>query len=163
MEQLSMFSDEVRFPLTYDDVESLYRKYIFEGETDDDVFTYSEINRGRSYSFYGYKFIEFYPGSFKEARIGLLEFDAEGKKKFKKRKPSEFSVDQIASYLDQLKDMKRKIFRSLIIEQFACCNDFIACSDAGHCLHEEDRFYNGCYYRNNLEAGKIFYGKNKNN
>ena len=45
---------------------------------------------------------------------------------------------------------------------FGCCNDFILCSDAGHCLKAKDPDYNGCQYRKNLEAGRIFYGKNRN-
>ena len=50
-------------------------------------------------------------------------------------------------------------------ERPACCHLFEKCSDAGHCLFEES-FENwdflGCYYKINLEAGRIFYGKNKN-
>ena len=45
---------------------------------------------------------------------------------------------------------------------FGCCNDFILCSDARRCLKSKDPDYNGCQYRKNLEAGRIFYGKNKN-
>lgn len=47
-------------------------------------------------------------------------------------------------------------------DTFGCCNDHVRCSDAGYCLHLKDREYWGCYYRKNLEAGRIFYGKNKN-
>lgn len=46
-------------------------------------------------------------------------------------------------------------------EPFGCCNDFERCSDALECLHKLDPDYSGCYYRKNLEAGRIFYGKNK--
>ena len=45
---------------------------------------------------------------------------------------------------------------------FACCDRFIECSDAKHCLFPKDQHHLGCYYRRNLRAGKIFYGKNKN-
>lgn len=44
----------------------------------------------------------------------------------------------------------------------ACCNDFNRCSDARECLHKYDADYAGCWYRKNLEKGRIFYGKNKN-
>lgn len=44
----------------------------------------------------------------------------------------------------------------------ACCNDFNRCSDARECLHKYDANYAGCWYRKNLEKGRIFYGKNKN-
>ena len=45
---------------------------------------------------------------------------------------------------------------------FLCCNDFVACSDARHCLRGSDPEYRGCCYRKNLEAGRIFYGINRN-
>ena len=38
---------------------------------------------------------------------------------------------------------------------------FERCSDAGACLHPHEVFYNHCMYRDNLEAGRIFYGKNR--
>lgn len=44
----------------------------------------------------------------------------------------------------------------------ACCNDFINCSDQMQCIHKYDPDYAGCWYRKNLENGRIFYGKNKN-
>ncbi|MCI5545371.1 MAG: hypothetical protein MR399_00270 [Clostridiales bacterium] len=47
-------------------------------------------------------------------------------------------------------------------EPFGCCNDHVRCSDAGHCLHLDDEEYWGCYYRKNLEAGRIFYGEKSN-
>ena len=69
--------------------------------------------------------------------------------------------EQMKILIASLKDYKHQLFRSLITETFGCCNDFILCSDAKHCIHEDDRFFNGCDYRKNLEAGRIFYGKNK--
>ncbi len=45
---------------------------------------------------------------------------------------------------------------------FGCCSRFIECSDAKRCVHENKIYSMGCKYRRNLEAGKIFYGKNKN-
>lgn len=44
----------------------------------------------------------------------------------------------------------------------ACCNDFVRCSDALECLHKYEEDYAGCWYRKNLEKGRIFYGKNRN-
>lgn len=44
----------------------------------------------------------------------------------------------------------------------ACCNDFVRCSDALECLHKYDEEYAGCWYRKNLEKGRVFYGKNRN-
>ena len=48
------------------------------------------------------------------------------------------------------------------LEEFGCCNDFVACSDNKRCLHDDDPYYRGCLYRKNLESGRIFYGKNRN-
>lgn len=45
---------------------------------------------------------------------------------------------------------------------FGCCSKFTACSDAKKCLHENKLYSTACSYRRNLEAGRIFYGKNKN-
>ncbi len=45
---------------------------------------------------------------------------------------------------------------------FGCCSRFVECSDAKRCLHENTLYSKGCAYRSNLEAGRIFYGINKN-
>lgn len=47
-------------------------------------------------------------------------------------------------------------------KSFGCCSRFIDCSDAKRCVHENKLYSTACIYRHNLEAGKIFYGKNKN-
>ena len=44
-------------------------------------------------------------------------------------------------------------------EMFGCCASYRACSDAKKCLCD-DSFSVHCAYRINLEAGRIFYGKN---
>ena len=67
-----------------------------------------------------------------------------------------------AAFLDWSKLKKKEIFRTLGDTSFACCSAFVRCSDARECLHQTDIYYNHCYYRENLEAGRIFYGKNKN-
>lgn len=63
-------------------------------------------------------------------------------------------------------ELIRKIYdyfrTSVTGDSFACCNDFIACSDARKCIKPINSDYSGCQYRKNLEAGRIFYGKNKN-
>lgn len=40
---------------------------------------------------------------------------------------------------------------------FACCSRYKECSQAGKCLHEHPYYSKGCYYRENLEHGIIFY------
>lgn len=45
---------------------------------------------------------------------------------------------------------------------FGCCSRFTECSDAKECIHENKLYATGCKYRQNLENGRIFYGKNRN-
>ena len=67
---------------------------------------------------------------------------------------------------DSITDMVRAVYAarqaSVYGRPFMCCNDFVRCSDAMQCLKAGDPEYNGCAYRKNLEAGRIFYGKNRN-
>ena len=48
------------------------------------------------------------------------------------------------------------------VERFGCCDRYITCSDAKECLSKNEFYSLGCYYRTNLERGRIFYGKNRN-
>lgn len=48
------------------------------------------------------------------------------------------------------------------VGSFGCCGRYEACSDARECIHPDAAFALGCGYRQNLLAGRIFYGKNKN-
>ena len=47
-------------------------------------------------------------------------------------------------------------------ERFGCCSRYEQCSDEGKCIHPDFLFSRACAYRENLEAGNIFYGKNRN-
>lgn len=68
--------------------------------------------------------------------------------------------------VSKVNEMLQKLFQDCFnrqnTESFGCCNDHVRCSDARRCLHEDDKFYLGCIYRKNLEAGRIFYGVNRN-
>ena len=68
----------------------------------------------------------------------------------------------VAVVQEMLRALLQECFNRQTVEAFGCCNDHVRCSDAGHCLHEDDKFYLGCIYRKNLEEGRIFYGKNRN-
>lgn len=46
--------------------------------------------------------------------------------------------------------------------RFGCCSKFEECSDAKKCVHENKLYSKACMYRSHLDAGRIFYGKNKN-
>jgi hypothetical protein len=41
-----------------------------------------------------------------------------------------------------------------------CCSKYLECSNNRKCLYTTDPAYAECYYRKNLEAGRIFYGIN---
>lgn len=45
---------------------------------------------------------------------------------------------------------------------FGCCSHYRECSDAKKCLIADRDYSKSCIYRDNLENGKIFYGKNAN-
>lgn len=42
-------------------------------------------------------------------------------------------------------------------DKFGCCSKYKECSDAKRCLHNNLFYSKACWYRKNLEAGKIFY------
>jgi hypothetical protein len=46
--------------------------------------------------------------------------------------------------------------------RFACCSRFRRCSDAGKCIHANKLYSKACMYRDHLEQGRVFYGKNRN-
>lgn len=169
--QVSLFGDTVPFPQTYDDVFDMYYAHIIPPSPDDDAFTSSDKELslgGKSFFMYGQKVFEFVPGEKPRFRIsGETMKKIEPAKSYEEEKWYIFSADQandttMRLFISALQETINYIFRHLISETFGCCNDFIRCSDAGHCLHLQDRFYNGCGYRENLEAGRIFYGSNAN-
>lgn len=146
--QTSIFEAGPAFPLTHEDILALHHDYIDEGETDTDAFTWTDVKGGRTYFFYGTKVFQHKPGTAETARLIV-----DGKS----WSSATLGPDALFNLFFGLKTRKREIFRGLITETFACCNDFKRCSEAGGCLHPEDRFYNGCFYRRNLEAGRNFY------
>lgn len=168
-EQTSMFEEPLFFPESFDDIERIWQKYIFEGETDDDVFTKNPVKEGYSYSFYGVKAFELDVLEGNKVKLKLPddiihELYPE-RKKLKEGQfyaVSDLSSSEMQKLVELLRVRKCSTFRNMVTETFACCNSFLQCSDAKRCLHEKDRNYNGCYYRKNLEAGRIFYGKNRN-
>lgn len=65
-------------------------------------------------------------------------------------------------YEDMIRAVYEQKKSAVFGEHFGCCSDFERCSDARECLYKDDVAYKGCYYRKNLEEGRIFYGKNRN-
>lgn len=60
----------------------------------------------------------------------------------------------------QLSDIVSKASAS---DSFGCCSNYRKCSDAKRCVIADRVSSVNCLYRRNLEAGRIFYGKNANN
>lgn len=67
----------------------------------------------------------------------------------------------IVPYLKKLTLFALKHYSSKA-SSFGCCSSFVECSDAKKCIHENKLYAKACMYRQNLEANRIFYGKNKN-
>ena len=67
----------------------------------------------------------------------------------------------LVPYLTEIIDFTVRNYQPY--DKFGCCSKYVACSDALKCLHANNFYARCCWYRKNLEAGKIFYGKNKNN
>ena len=47
-------------------------------------------------------------------------------------------------------------------EAFGCCGSYLECSNKKTCVHIDPYYASGCMYKKSLDAGKIFYGANKN-
>jgi len=58
-------------------------------------------------------------------------------------------------------DMYDEVYNQSI-EMFGCCSRFEQCSDELKCINPDSTLARGCMYKLKLEAGVIFYGKNKN-
>lgn len=70
-------------------------------------------------------------------------------------------LDGWLDYIDKLIEYELRNYSSKAT-RFACCSHFVECSDAKSCVHPNKLYACACYYKANLDAGKIFYGKNKN-
>lgn len=47
-------------------------------------------------------------------------------------------------------------------DSFGCCGLYLQCSNEKRCIHANPYYASGCMYKKNLDAGKIFYGVNRN-
>lgn len=88
-----------------------------------------------------------------EARLKEKNGDAEA------RVP--ISAPWLLDWLVALAEVGVKRYRSSA-QPFGCCGRYVECSDKGECVHGNLLYSTVCAYRRNLEAGRIFYGKNAN-
>lgn len=78
--------------------------------------------------------------------------------------------DQIVDIIHiHANDVFKKCYKDSAEFTFGCCSRFIECSDAKKCTCKKEYYFNnikrfpsGCMYKDNLDQGLIFYGKNKN-
>ena len=70
-------------------------------------------------------------------------------------------LDGWLAYIEKLVAYELRTYDSKAT-RFACCSHFNECSDAKKCVHENKLYACACYYKANLDAGRIFYGKNRN-
>lgn len=65
--------------------------------------------------------------------------------------------------IDFLKGVALEFARTYIPSyRFGCCDLYVKCSGTGKCIAKDNFYAKGCFYRENLEKGLVFYGKNAN-
>lgn len=64
---------------------------------------------------------------------------------------------------DAHKEVAQQIFEEAIQgNSFDCCSRYMGCSNAKKCIHPDIMMASQCTYRQRLNAGRIFYGENRN-
>ncbi|MBR1654366.1 MAG: hypothetical protein IJ690_05410 [Clostridia bacterium] len=71
-------------------------------------------------------------------------------------------ISEINQINDELNEVYKYLYLNEPIDTYGCCSRYVECSDTLKCINPDRKLARGCQYRNNLESGKIFYGKNKN-
>lgn len=71
--------------------------------------------------------------------------------------------EEINSLLSIVSDMYDDMYyQSMDFETFGCCSRYEQCSDELKCVNPDYKLARGCSYKLKLEAGIIYYGKNRN-
>jgi hypothetical protein len=71
-------------------------------------------------------------------------------------------IDEALSLSEPLSVVYMKVLSGLGGETFGCCHRYVECSDALRCTNPDFMASLACMYKKNLDAGRVFYGKNKN-
>jgi len=69
-------------------------------------------------------------------------------------------MQPISSFTEVLLAAYKSAYRENADVSFGCCSRFIECSDARRCTNPNRIFALGCAYKDNLENGRVFYGRN---
>ena len=72
------------------------------------------------------------------------------------------TLKELTDSVNELKEIYKYLYLNEPVDNFGCCSRYIECSDALKCINPDKKLARGCQYKDNLESGKIFYGKNKN-
>lgn len=72
------------------------------------------------------------------------------------------SLDEITSLKDEISATVEFLKNQPDDELFACCSRYAECSDVLQCVNPHENLRRNCIYKNNLDKGIVFYGKNKN-
>lgn len=71
------------------------------------------------------------------------------------------NIDEIYHLKNELLQIYSFLYFNEPVDNYGCCSRYVECSDALKCINPDKKLARGCQYKNNLEAGKIFFGKNK--
>ncbi len=71
-------------------------------------------------------------------------------------------IEDIKKLDYELKEIYKYLYLNEPADSFGCCSRYIECSNALKCINPDKKLAKGCQYKQNIESGKIFYGKNKN-
>ena len=71
------------------------------------------------------------------------------------------SDKNLIEYIKEIILLRYRYYESKA-SSFGCCSRFNDCSDKKRCVHENKLYSKSCQYRKKLDAGKNFYGKNRN-
>ena len=72
------------------------------------------------------------------------------------------SLADVLEMIEPISAVYMTVLADFAGERFGCCSRYEQCSDAKECIHPDFILSRACAYRNNLEEGRIFYGKNRN-
>ncbi len=73
------------------------------------------------------------------------------------------SLNDVLSLTEPLSIVFMLVLSELGGEHFGCCARYEQCSDERKCVNPDFFLSLACAYKHHIEAGHIFYGKNKNN
>ena len=69
--------------------------------------------------------------------------------------------DELLPYFERLMRYRLSNYKSKE-PTYGCCHLYNECSDARKCISADKIYATVCAYKKNLDAGKIFYGRNRN-